>query len=43
METKEVKQDNQGITIIEHDGKLYFSDEYNNGNLNHPLNIPESQ
>lgn len=43
METEEVKQDNQGITIIEHDGKLYFSDEYNNGNLNHPLNIPESQ
>lgn len=40
METEEVKQDNQGITIIEHDGKLYFSDEYNNGNLNHPLNIP---
>lgn len=40
METEEVKQDNRGITIIEHDGKLYFSDEYNNGNLNHPLNIP---
>lgn len=40
METEEVKQDNQGITIIEHDGELYFSDEYNNGNLNHPLNIP---
>lgn len=43
MATEDVKQDNQGITIIEHDGKLYFSDEYNNGNLNHPLNIPESQ
>lgn len=43
METEEVKQDNRGITIIEHDGKLYFSDEFNNGNLNHPLNIPESQ
>lgn len=40
---EEVKQENEGITIIENDGKLYFSDEYNNGNLNHPLNIPESQ
>lgn len=40
MATEDIKQDNQGITIIEHDGKLYFSDEYNNGNLNHPLNIP---
>ena len=39
---EEVKQDNEGITIIEHDGKLYFSDEFKNGNLNHPLNIPSS-
>ena len=40
MNSEEVKQENKGITIIEHDGKLYFSDELNNGNLNHPLNIP---
>lgn len=40
MTTEEVKQENKGITIIEHDGKLYFSDEFENGNLNHPLNIP---
>ena len=43
MATEEVKQDDQCITIIEHDGKLYFSDEFNIGNLNHPLNISESQ
>lgn len=42
MTIEEVKQENEGITIIEHEGKLYFSDEFNNGNLNHPLNIPES-
>lgn len=40
MTIEEVKQENEGITIIEHDGKLYFSDEYNSGNFNHPLNIP---
>ena len=40
--TEEIKQENEGITIIEHDGKLYFSDEFNNGNLNHPLSIPSS-
>ena len=39
---EEVKQENDGITIIEHEGKLYFSDEFYNGNLNHPLNIPSS-
>ena len=43
MNNEEVTQDNNGITIIEHEGKLYFSDEFYNGNLNHPLNIPESQ
>ena len=41
MENEEVKQDNQGITIIEHDGKLYFSDDLKNNNLSHPLSIPE--
>lgn len=40
MKIEDVKQENNGITIIEHEGKLYFSDEFNNGNLNHPLNIP---
>ena len=40
MTIEDVKQENNGITIIEHEGKLYFSDEFNNGNLNHPLNIP---
>lgn len=43
MTLEEVKQENNGITIIEHEGKLYFSDEFENGNLNHPLNIPKSQ
>ena len=40
MATEEFKQEKQGITIIENEGKLYFSDEFYNGNLNHPLNIP---
>lgn len=40
MTIEDVKQENNGITIIEYEGKLYFSDEFNNGNLNHPLNIP---
>ena len=40
--TEEIKQDNEGITIIEHEGKLYFSDEYNEGILTHPLDIPSS-
>ena len=40
MTNEEVTQGNNGITIIEHEGELYFSDEFNNGNLNHPLNIP---
>lgn len=40
MTIEEVKQENEGITIIEHDGKLYFSDEFEKNNLNHPLNIP---
>ena len=43
MTNEEVTQGNNGITIIEHEGKLYFSDEFNNGNLNHPLNIPEPE
>ena len=43
MTIEDVKQENNGIKIIEYEGKLYFSDEFNNGNLNHPLNIPESQ
>lgn len=37
---EESKQNNDGITIIEHEGKLYFSDEYHNGILTHPLDIP---
>lgn len=41
----EVKQENKneckGISIIEHNGKLYFSDEFENNNLEHPLHIPE--
>lgn len=40
--TEEIKQDNEGITIIEHEGKLYFSDEYYNDILTHPLDIPSS-
>lgn len=32
-----------GISIIEHDGKLYFSDEFQDGILTHPLYIPESE
>lgn len=39
--TEEVKQENEGITIIEHEGKLFFSDEFENDNLEHPLFIPE--
>lgn len=39
----EVKKDYEGITIIEYNGKYYFSDEFENNNFNHPLNIPESQ
>lgn len=38
--TEEIKQENEGITIIEHEGKLYFSDEYYEGILTHPLYIP---
>ena len=37
---EEVKKDYDGITIVEYNGKYYFSDELNNCNLNHPLNIP---
>lgn len=37
---EEIKQDNDGITIIEHDGELYFSDEFEKNNLSHPLYIP---
>lgn len=33
-------EEDEGITIVEHEGKKYFSDEFNQGNLNHPLNIP---
>ena len=40
--TDEIKQENEGITIIEHEAKLYFSDEYYNGILSHPLDIPSS-
>lgn len=40
--TEEIKQENEGITIIEHEGKLYFSDEFYKGDLNHPLHIPPS-
>ena len=40
--TEEIKQENKGITIIEHEGKLYFSDEYHNGILTHPLEIPSN-
>ena len=41
MEKEELKQENKGITIIEHEGKLYFSDEAENNNFNHPLNLAE--
>lgn len=41
QENKEVKQENKGITIVKYNGKLYFSDEFNNNNLEHPLHIPE--
>ena len=41
MEKEEVKQQKEGIKIIEHEGKLYFSDEFENNNLEHPLNIPK--
>jgi hypothetical protein len=41
VKEKEVKEENKGITIVEHNEKLYFSDEYNNNNLQHPLFIPE--
>lgn len=41
MEKEEVKQKKEGIKIIEHDGKLYFSDDFKNNNLSHPLYIPE--
>ena len=43
MKKEEVKQEKEkeGIKIIEHDGKLYFSDEFENNNLEHPLHIPE--
>lgn len=43
MDKEEVKQENDSITIVEYEGKLFFSDEFENDNLNHPLNIPESQ
>lgn len=38
---KKVNKESKGITIIEHEGKLYFSDEFENNNLAHPLHIPE--
>lgn len=41
MDKEEVKKEPKGITIVEHDGKLYFSDEFENNNLAHPLFIPE--
>lgn len=41
MDKEEVKQENDSITIVEHEGKLFFSDEFENDNLNHPLYIPE--
>ena len=41
MEKEELKQDHEGITIIEHEGKLFFSDEAKNNNFNHPLNMGE--
>lgn len=41
MEKEELKQEDNGITIVEYDGKLYFSDEVKNNNFNHPLNMGE--
>lgn len=41
MNNEEVKQENDSIRIVEHEGKLFFSDEFENDNLEHPLFIPE--